>query len=46
MSDEETINKPSDFIREAVAEDLKSGRSKLSAHACRLSQMDICTSAM
>ncbi len=26
MSDEETINKPSDFIREAVAEDLKSGR--------------------
>ena len=26
MSDEETINKPSDFIREAVAEDLKNGR--------------------
>ena len=28
MSDEETINKPSDFIREAVAEDLKNGRFK------------------
>jgi glutaminyl-tRNA synthetase len=28
MSDEETINKPGDFIREAVAEDLKNGRFK------------------